>query len=239
MEEVRPMATDDLQTALRQSSARLFPSFRDPNYLVLSKRRRLFRDWLARIPQPALNVLDVGGRLQPYRSLIEERVARYVAVDIRKTPLVTVIARGEMLPLPTDCFDLVICTQVLQYIAKPLELLGEIHRVLKPSGHLLLSTSAAEPLAGELDYWRFTPASLSWLLHDFSGVEIAPEGNSVAGFFRSANVYLNLFAKFDVLRAALSLTATPLLNAAGIVAEKLSASPNHQFSVNYSVFARK
>lgn len=231
--------TDDLQNVLRQSKDRLFPSFRDPNYLVLSKRRRLFRNWLARIGQPALHVLDVGGRLQPYRALLQERVARYVAVDVRKTPLVNVIARGEMLPLAGESFDLVICTQVLQYIGKPLELLREVHRVLRPGRHLLLSTSAAEPLAGDIDFWRFTPASLSWLLQDFSAVEVVPEGNSVIGFFRSANVYLNMFAKFRVLRKALSFTSTPLLNAMGLLAEKLSGSANHQFSVNYSVLAQK
>jgi hypothetical protein len=103
----------------------------------------------------------------------------------------------------------------------------------------LLSTSAAEPLTTELDYWRFTPASLRWLTQEFSDVEIAPEGNSVAGFFRTTNVYLDMFARFDSLRTALAFTLIPFLNAMGMLAEKLSASANHQFAVNYSVFARK
>ena len=37
----------------------------------------------------------------------------------------------------------------------------------------------------------------------------------------------------------LSSSAFPLLNAAGVVLEKTVASRNHQFSVNYSVFAQK
>lgn len=230
---------DDLHRALRQSRDRLFPSFRDPNYLVLSKRRQIFCKWLARIPQASLRVVDVGGRLQPYRTLLGKRVESYVAVDIQKTPLVSVMAHGEMLPLRTDSFDVAICTQVLQWVAEPRRMLGEIHRVLKAGGYLLLSASAAEPLTTELDYWRFTPASLSWLLRDFSKVEIAPEGNSVVGFFRSTNLYLSMFAKFDALRTALSVSLIPALNVCGLAADALSGSKNHQFSVNYSVFARK
>lgn len=229
----------DLESAIQQSSDRLFPSLRDPNYLVLSKRRKLFTEWLSTIAGDQLEVLDIGGRLQPYRPLVEKRAHRYVAVDVRRTQLVSVVARGEALPLAAGSFDLVICTQVLQVIRQPLDLIAEIRRVLKPEGFLLLSTSAAEPLTTEFDYWRFTPASLRWLLKDFSHVEVAPEGNSVAAFFRTTNVYFDMFARSDVLRTALKLTLVPFLNAAGLFTEKLSASSNHQFSVNYSVFARK
>ena len=229
----------ELEGVLQQSSDRLFPSFRNPNYLVLSKRRKLFLHWLSSIPNTKLDVLDVGGRLQPYRPLLAQRLRRYVAVDVWQTPLVSVVGRGEALPIQSEAFDLAICTQVLQLIREPLRALGEIHRVLKPGGCLLLSTSAAEPLTTELDYWRFTPASLRWLTQEFSDVEIAPEGNSVAGFFRTTNVYLDMFARFDSLRTALAFTLIPLLNAMGMLAEKLSASANHQFAVNYSVFARK
>jgi 2-polyprenyl-3-methyl-5-hydroxy-6-metoxy-1,4-benzoquinol methylase len=46
------------------------------------------------------------------------------------------------LPFPDDCFDAVLFTEVLEHIAlrNPVDLLGELRRVLRPDGLLILST---------------------------------------------------------------------------------------------------
>ncbi len=231
--------SQNLNPAVKASRDRLHPSVRDPNYLVLSKRREIFKKWLEEFSGDRLRVLDVGGRLQPYRPLLQGRIAVYVAVDVLWTPLVDVLARGEALPFSANYFDVVICTQVLQWIAEPQIVLDEIYRVLKPGGHLLLSVSAAEPLTSAQDYWRFTPASINRILRRFSNVVIQPEGNTVAGFFRTVAVYLSLVAKYRLLRSAMAWLVFPLLNIAGLGLEKLSRSDNCLFSVNYSVLAKK
>src|SRR5437879_10757042 len=48
---------------------RLYPSLWNPDYLVLNERRRHFSEWAQRVPGQGLSVLDVGGRIQPYRPL--------------------------------------------------------------------------------------------------------------------------------------------------------------------------
>ena len=79
---------------------RLYPSLTNPNWLVLRKRRELFQRWLGRLPQQNLSVLDVGGRIQPYRSLVPG-AARYIAIDLRATPLVErASAAHNNFPLP-------------------------------------------------------------------------------------------------------------------------------------------
>jgi SAM-dependent methyltransferase len=223
----------------RQGNERLYPSLTNPNWLVLRERRRIFRRWLEEIPSSGLSVLDVGGRVQPYRALIEKRVQRYVAVDLRCTPLVSVVARGEQLPLCDAHFDLVICTQVLEYVAQPSFVVAEIYRVLKPGGMFLLSVPSACPIDAAEECWRFLPSGLRHLLAGFSGVEVVAEGGSVAGFFRTMNACLDIFARYPIARSVFRHSLSPLINLCGALLDKLSGGRNQQFAVNYSVRAEK
>src|SRR5216684_1419979 len=95
----------------RIADRRLHPTLSDPNYLVLRSRRIIFERWFSAINAGA-TVLDIGGRYQPYRPLLGNRVEKYVAIDLLQTPLVNAIADGQRLPFASQTFDLVIATQV-------------------------------------------------------------------------------------------------------------------------------
>src|SRR5712691_2056674 len=168
--------THSLEELLKTANQRLYPSLTNPNWLVLRRRREIFRKWLAQIDGRDLEVLDVGGRIQPYRPLLEGRLRRYLAVDLRRTPLVNIVARGEQIPLASAQFDVVICTQVLEYIPEPAAVIAEIHRVLRTGGCLLLSVPAVFPRDSDFDSWRFLPTALRQLLAAFSDSEVVPEG---------------------------------------------------------------
>ena len=228
-----------LNEATREGRERLFPPLTNPNWLVLRERRKIFHRWLAQLSSNPLDVLDVGGRIQPYRPLISQPVRRYVAVDLRSTPLVTVVACGQQLPLRDAQFDLVICTQMLEYIAQPSLVINEIHRVLKPGGALLLSVPSACATDAEEECWRFLPQALRHLLAAFTRVELAAEGGSVAGFFRTVNTCFDIFARYPSARSVYRHTFCPLVNLTGALLEKFSGSRNQQFAVNYSVLAEK
>lgn len=43
-------------------------------------------------------------------------------------------------PYPPECFDLVVCNNLWEHVPDPLQLLREISRVLKPGGHVVMST---------------------------------------------------------------------------------------------------
>jgi SAM-dependent methyltransferase len=228
-----------LKDVIQRGEQRLFPSLTNPNWLVLRERRKIFDQRLARLSSNHLDVLDVGGRIQPYRSLIGNRLRRYVAVDLRSTPLVNIVARAEQLPLRDSQFDLVICTQMLEYIADPSVVIDEIHRVLRPGGTLLLSVPSACPMDAEQECWRFLPQGLRRLLAGFTGVEIVAEGGSVVGFFRTMNVCVDMFARYPAARSAYRHTLCPLINLSGALLDKMSGGRNQQFAVNYSVLAEK
>src|SRR5437667_9735527 len=57
-----------------------------------------------------------------------------------KSRVVDVYASGLALPFPVACFDAVICAEVLEHVPDPQRLFSEVHRVLRPGGHLVLTT---------------------------------------------------------------------------------------------------
>jgi SAM-dependent methyltransferase len=228
-----------LEAAQRESRERLFPTLTNPSWLILRRRREIFRKWLESVKGESLAVLDVGGRIQPYRELLEGRLGRYVAVDLRRSPMVNLVADGAQIPFATAAFDLVFCTQVLEYVQDPSVVMAEIRRVLKPGGLLMMSAPAIFPRDSDQDTWRFLPQSLRILLRPFAEVEIVAEGSSIAGFFRTACVCLQIFARFELVRAVFRFTLIPLLNLVGFCLESLLGNSNDQFTANYSVRARK
>src|SRR5689334_3379500 len=93
-EQLKRVTVDSLQLG----EERIEPSRRDPHYLVLRARRDAFLHFASTLPAGPLDVLDVGGRIQPYRPLLGSRVRRYIALDPQVTGLVNVVGSGVHLP---------------------------------------------------------------------------------------------------------------------------------------------
>jgi SAM-dependent methyltransferase len=230
--------TETLEQVQRVGRRRLYPSLTDPNWLVLRKRRELFRQWLEKIPRENLNVLDVGGRIQPYRALLGNSCARYLAVDVRHTALVDIVGQAERLPFASQQFDLVFCTQVLEYTPDPQLVVDEIYRTLKTGGFLFISVPAVFPRDSEIEYWRFLPGGLRRLLSDFSHVDLAPEGNSLVGMVRTINVCLVSLSK-PLLGRVFRFTIVPLLNLLAALLQLVLPSNDDRFTANFSALAQK
>lgn len=227
---------EELQTLARR---RLYPSITNPNYLVLRSRARLITKWIEQIPGKDLRVLDIGGRYQPYRSLLRDRIRQYVALDVVATELVNALGRGEQLPFLANTFDLVIATQVFEYFPKPHIASEQVYEVLKPGGVLIMSVAAVSPRFVEDEHWRYMRSGLRSILAPFSQVEIVAEVFSLGGFCRLINAGLNIFAKYEFVRRVFSVTIFPLVNIVGLGLEKLSLSTNDQMAGNYCAMARK
>ncbi len=221
----------------RIADRRLRPSLSDPNYLVLRSRTIIFERWLSAINAEA-TVLDIGGRYQPYRPLLGNRVGKYVAIDLLQTPLVNVIADGQRLPFAPRTFDLVIATQVFEYFADPRQGANEVLRVLKPRGVFCLSVAAFAPRFVDEEPWRFTPAGLRSILSGFEEVEILPELSSIGGLLRTFNLGAHSFAsKNRVILKLYKATACPAMNLLGLACDRLKLAGNDQFTPNFSVRA--
>ncbi len=228
-----------LQALRALGHQRLHPSIADPNWLVLRERRRILTGWIRKIGSAPVVVLDLGGRIQPYRPLLEERSEQYIAVDVTASALVDVVARGEALPLRDGQVDVVICTQVLEYMHDPQLAVEEMYRVLKPGGTLLLTVPAIFPRDADHDCWRFMPESLRYLLRRFSKVEIEAEGSSVVGIFRTFGVVIGTYTKPAWLATLFRWTLVPISNLSAVAVARVVHTKNDQFSANFAACAQK
>lgn len=228
----------DQESLDRIANARLYPSLTNPNYLVLRARRLILSQHIRRLPDH-LAVLDVGGRYQPYRPLLDGKVSRYLALDIEKTVRVNVVANAERIPFRDATFDLVISTCVFDYIEKPHTAAQEIYRVLKPEGFFMGSFGATAPRFGDDECWRYLPRGLRSLFSSFSQVSVIPEVSSIGGFCRLLNLGFRDFLRFRALQSVYGLSVCPLLNLVGLGLEKAHLTSNDVWTGNYSVIAVK
>jgi SAM-dependent methyltransferase len=102
------------------------------------------------------DVLDAGcGTGAGATSLVEGGARSVVAVDIDPRAVTqasaTVPASARILladiadlPFASSAFDLVVCFDVIEHAPEPLRALGELRRVLRPDGRLLISLPPAE-----------------------------------------------------------------------------------------------
>lgn len=83
---------------------------------------------------------------------------------------------NKVLELPTDGFDTIVMSDVLEHIAEPAGLLRECGRILAPGGRLILNVPFLYSLHEEpYDYFRYTRFALSKLLEEAGFKEILVE----------------------------------------------------------------
>ena len=111
-------------------------------------------------------VLDIGaGHYPRYRDLF--KCDEYVKMDIEAREGVDLVGKIENISVPDNSFDSIVCTQVLGDVYDLRQAFGEMFRVLKPGGYLLVTESLFDPLHDEPhDYWRFTRNSFRRLSED-------------------------------------------------------------------------
>lgn len=222
--------------AVALGERRRAPSIRDLDYLVLRRRVAIIAKWTSELPRTPLFVIDLGGRIQPYRSFFPQAEA-YLALDLLLEGLVDVVGDAGAIPVKDEVCDVVLCTQVMSYVAEPRRTVSEIYRILVPGGTLILSAPAFFPQHHD-ERWRFTPDGLKRLLRDFAEVEVVPECFSAAGLARSLNCLLH--SGIDSYRAnrIAGMTSIPAINAIGSLLDRL---PPHdeRCTANYCARAVK
>lgn len=149
--------------------------------LSISYRRRLLDKCLqAAVLQMQGCVLDVGGKKTNKRGNFRPpKTKQWYTLNLTAKDRPDLIGDAHLLPLDNACVDTLICTEVLEHVADPNQVVAELIRVLRPGGHLILSVPFLVPIHGDpFDFQRFTEQGLRRLLntHDFQIVSFQAMG---------------------------------------------------------------
>lgn len=83
--------------------------------------------------------LEIGGGLvRANRLYLESKHWTYYALDFSPGAAADVRGDASLLPFPTACFDLIICTHVLEHVDDDFRALGEIRRTTRENGLALI-----------------------------------------------------------------------------------------------------
>lgn len=140
-----------------------------------------------------LLVLDIGAGNCPYRKHFSRCV--YKTQDFAALPpdqlrdhsgydRIDYVCDAADIPVPADQFDVVVCTEVLEHVPEPIQVIREIARVLKPGGKLLLTAPLGSGLHQEPYhyYGGYTPYWYQKFLTQAGFAELRVEPNG--GFFK-------------------------------------------------------
>ncbi|MHB8743874.1 MAG: class I SAM-dependent methyltransferase [Sulfuricaulis sp.] len=148
-----------LYPTLRKLASALRQTPLHPQWLVFLREKRnlkrLSRDFNGRI-------LDIGCAGQRPRRYLPAH-SEYIGLDYYSTATrwyqnrPQVYANAQTLPFPDSSMDGVLLLDVMEHLPAPEAALGEIFRVLKPSGHCMLLVPFLYPIHdAPLDFQRWT-----------------------------------------------------------------------------------
>jgi SAM-dependent methyltransferase len=121
-------------------------SFLDPRFVPWSEflflhRHPILRSVLDAAPVLTGRLLDVGCGTKPYASVL--KCTEHCGIELQHSPnpksRVDRFYDGLTFPYGDQEFDSVLCTEVIEHCEDPQKIMGEIHRVLKPGGHALIT----------------------------------------------------------------------------------------------------
>jgi SAM-dependent methyltransferase len=215
-------------------SDRIDPSIFQYDYLTLRRLSDDVQRLIGELPlaAPGAVVLDLGSDKCPYRSLLESRGYTVRTLDLTLDNGADYAGSAEETGLPSDTFDVVLCTQVIEHCMNPWRALTEASRILKPGGSLIVTAPHVwfyHP--HPTDHWRFTQEGMVRLCKDagLTPSMLLSQGGSLLTLFQILN-----FLAYGVLgRMGAPLYA--MSNAIGAVADRVA--PNELFCHNFACLA--
>ncbi len=143
-------------------------------------------------------VLDVGGKKKNKRGKFTppyKQVDKWLFLNNDKTTNPDIFADLPNIPLEDESIDIVVCTEVIEYVYDYQKTLSEINRILKKNGILILSLPFLHTLHADDDYDCFR------LTEPLIKKELSINKFNICSFKRMGGVCAVIF---DLIRGYLS-----------------------------------
>jgi len=172
---------------------------------------RKFVEFASHQVKPSDLILDAGSGRQQYRKYFSH--ARYESTDIDQLPDCEhdFMCSLDNIPKPDNTYDAILCTQVLEHVEFPQDVIHECYRVLKPGGMLFLSAPQGAGVHGEpYHFFNYTEYGLRSLFKKagFEVVFIRPNGgvfSSLGKMIQTLPRYISKQYKNPEIAAKVSL----------------------------------
>jgi len=145
-------------------------------------------------------IIDVGAGTCQYKKYFKN--LKYYSQDIINNPQKTIDYIGEIDILPSNSFDYILCTQVLEHLKEPKEAFNTFSRILKKNGKLFLTTHMAfEEHLAPYDYFRYTKYGLKYLAEEnnFKVERIIPQGGRFLVLAKEIQILIPRLIKNKIL----------------------------------------
>ncbi|MFH1420530.1 MAG: class I SAM-dependent methyltransferase [Candidatus Aenigmatarchaeota archaeon] len=140
-------------------------------------------------------IIDYGCGQMPYKPMfVNSEVVGADIEDPTMQSVATIRIKDYKTSLPKSSFDVALCTEVLEHVKEPSEVLKELNHLLKPNGYLVLTAPFMIPEHDERDYWRFTIKGLKLLAKE-NGFEAIYEKKLTNNMHSISHMLRNVIAK--------------------------------------------
>lgn len=199
------------QTLLNQDNI-----FVNPERYFVTK----FVEKISRLVKPGESILDAGAGECVYKGYFnhaEYKSSDYCVGDEEwDYKHIDYVCRLHEIPVEDNTFDNILCTQTLEHVPNPKEVIGELYRVLKPGGKLFLTA----PLFHQehqtpYDFYRYTQYGLRYLLEE-NGFEVKSIEHG-GGFLLVAGNYFKHMPALIFSHKLLFFIRIPLLVVTNII----------------------
>ena len=163
--------------SLGRLATRLVPGI--SRNLAAAENYRLLAEKLHEAPGSRRRVLVIGGSVsgEGLESLLAAPGLELVETDVAFGPRTQLICDGHALPFADGSFDAVVCQAVLEHVADPPTVVGEIHRVLAPGGLVYSEIPFMQQVhEGAHDFTRYTLTGHRRLYRRFDCLRIGITG---------------------------------------------------------------
>jgi SAM-dependent methyltransferase len=156
--------------AIERLPARARSAWRPPNRAAARNVGRLLS--LLEGDSPLVLVIGGGTEGNGVEAIYADRRPRVLAFDIHGSPITQFIADAHQIPLASGSVDAVVVQAVLEHVLDPGQVVGEIHRVLRPGGVVYAESPFLQQVhAGPYDFFRFTASGHRYLFRGFDEIE--------------------------------------------------------------------